>query len=365
MRPVTVPNPSTVLSDDNMAFFILADKVTGVFKLTDFPSPTDNWISKVANGFNIFVDRGIKRVIIDLTDNGGGSICGGRALVQFLFPKANSNRLDIRLSATNEFLINIARRADVDGLLNDVGNVFSLSGVEPFDPTIRSANDPYIITEEPNINMIQRGGVSEPYTSPFTLICNDLFAAHKPFKHPWRVQDVVGLSEGFCGSTCSVSARSLQQLGVRFYVFGGFRGARPFQATSFEGGMVLSNSAILENVKQLVSLNTQNGYNVTLKQGAYLPSDFVYPVEFGSMLFYEGYSTHGDDVSTPDEYIFLPSFGNVVVKDPENLLSIHEKLAKVMVTGARNIGGERQRPAVASGRKPLDWMAYFVEKEEE
>ncbi|KAJ3206558.1 hypothetical protein HDU67_008094 [Dinochytrium kinnereticum] len=248
-------------------------------------------------------------------------------------PKTDFVQYDIRLSPANMFLVENARTAGV-------GNTFRLDTMGISAKQTLNSDNPYSIIDKKNINMISRGGVVEPYSGPFEIQCPDLFKQFRPVKLPWSSEDIVVLSNGMCGSTCAMTSRAMREkLKIKFYTYGGFNGGRPFQPTAFEGGSVLKLEKILASTREILAIAKKK--NVKPPKGVALPQGFVKPVEFSQMLLWESYSSHEGNVTTPDEFVFHPADGHVVVRDPSDLVSVYKKLAKMV--------GAKRRTSLKNG----------------
>ncbi|KAI8848947.1 hypothetical protein BC829DRAFT_489736 [Chytridium lagenaria] len=293
------------VSDKYSAFYVLPDN-TGVFKLTTFEFDKDRtnirrkWVPTIVQGLKSLADLKVKRLIIDVSGNTGGTICIGKALTKLLVPSADFVRFDIRLSEANAFLMKYAKAIPIKE-----SNVFTLdSSFIETTQTLKS-KDPYSILLKNNTNQIKRGTITETFSGPFHIGCAEVDAIFGSLKVPWKTSDIVVVGNGLCGSTCAMTGRALREQGkIKFYTYGGYNGGKPFQPTAFEGGSVLQLGAILDSTRAI--------RKVMVKEKA------------------TSYSSHGGNVKTPDEYIKHPADGHVVVKDVTDLATIWQRVAAIM-----------------------------------
>ncbi|KAI8608978.1 hypothetical protein BC830DRAFT_1222539 [Chytriomyces sp. MP71] len=203
-----------VASDDQGAFFMLNDGITGAWLLSTF-SPAgydyDGWFRNITQSLKALESRGATRLIIDVSNNGGGTVCYGWRLANYLFPRANLEPLQYQMRMT-ESLANIfvnnstAATQASDGCTLTGGSItnFSTEFVNP-GSTIPGYEHRF----------------SNRFLINFENECA-LTRAMTPLRHGWRPQDVLLVSNGLCGSTCAQFTSLLRdQVGVRAVTYGG------------------------------------------------------------------------------------------------------------------------------------------------
>ncbi|KAJ3323528.1 hypothetical protein HDU76_013623 [Blyttiomyces sp. JEL0837] len=194
-----------VQSDDNGAFFNL-DGNTGVWLFSTVDPATHsqqafiNWLVAVTNGLSKLEMLGMKQLIIDVTNNGGGSICAGQALVQYLFPKQKFTwtQYDLRYSQAL-FTVTAASQSSNQSIYAVDGKSFTDNR-----PMV-TVNDLFV----PG-NTTTRGGISGRYSNVFlNADCQSFIQSLLDpgnvvqLKKGWDPKDVVIVSNGLCGSTCA------------------------------------------------------------------------------------------------------------------------------------------------------------------
>ncbi|KAJ3118284.1 hypothetical protein HDU96_002722 [Phlyctochytrium bullatum] len=321
------------------------------------------WMKGMAEGIRELEKKGAQRLVLDVTNNGGGIICVGKALSKYLLgPKSTFIKFDIRLSPSNLYLLD----AGMSPLLNvSDANAFNLlAGTTPASAAILksnpTANSSAILAPEA-VHKIKRAGVEEYYSGEFEINCSEIdeaFAKVAPkLERGWAPKHMAVLSNGFCGSTCAMTVRAMRTFDgagegnrVRAFVYGGFPSPdtgkfEPFQATTFEGGSVLDFARILQDVDEIrnrtraydaaVEAKKANGTEEEGRKYAPPPEGLVLPVPFpmpvaGQILHWESFSTHGGDLTTPDEFVKQRADGHIHVEDPTDVMAVWKSLAKVM-----------------------------------
>ncbi|CAG8781722.1 650_t:CDS:2, partial [Rhizophagus irregularis] len=73
-------------------FFILSDNKTGVVVLTSVDPPDSYFVNEmfeIQNGFNSLEKEGVKKLVLDFSGNGGGSVELAFFIVYLLFPETD------------------------------------------------------------------------------------------------------------------------------------------------------------------------------------------------------------------------------------------------------------------------------------
>ncbi|KAJ3111847.1 hypothetical protein HDU96_005299 [Phlyctochytrium bullatum] len=254
------------------AFYQLDDEFkTGVWALASM-APTEvngqtreqalaAWFGAVAGGLIALENAGSKKLVIDTTGNGGGYACAGYAFSLFLFPnapRAFRDHHNLRLNPTVQSYI----KAGFHQFVSFAKDGDSLQG-----PTTRLSRN--------------GGKTTEDFTPPFFANCDGFMGDVPKLKTGWDPKDVVVLSSGYCGSTCSIFVRRLRELvGVRVITYGGASG-RPYTPYSFEGGWVKQFDEI--TAEKLAAANPDMFNSLTPVERDALPKAFTIPVSGGSI----------------------------------------------------------------------------------
>ncbi|MDP2437056.1 MAG: hypothetical protein Q8P67_15015 [archaeon] len=271
---------------------VYALKNTLILHIKSF-SPRDYnlFISTTVNALLYAQDNDLERLMLDLRDNGGGDICLGYSVLDYIFkgdftpygqydfPAPPLAREMAAVSA--DPAISIEQSLWVPGywISPETGKAFT---------TDRWMNPPVMIT---------RNGVTSPYSQRVHDDCSQYFATWPLPEHhkKYTPDDVMVLSHGFCGSTCAVFSKHLTEANsARTVTIGGLPN-RPQSIASFPGGQVLQLSSLLEN---LAFLN--------LSSEAEAPRPFPITARF-SFTVREIYSWTEGHTDVPLDFLFEPS----------------------------------------------------------
>ncbi|KAJ3099946.1 hypothetical protein HDU96_010505 [Phlyctochytrium bullatum] len=288
-----------VISDDNMAFYILDDGVTGVWVLSTFappgsyPSSVVSFLATATAGLRALEKGGAKRLVIDVVGNGGGYFCVATALAEYLFPNTAMIVDQVRLTPAVSALFKI------DFLDFKSGDAVGLNST---DVTDASAT----ITKN-------RGGGDQVFSGQFRLCqspaSKEEFAKLTPLTTGWKAQDVAIVSDGSCGSSCACMVRTLRDAqGIKSFSYGGSTNAAPFTPTSFEGGVVLSFAKLAE-------LSTAT--DLTTTDQSLLPTGFSSLAVDGQLAVTQGFSLLGRfGLEYPAEFVAQPAETQLTVAQP-------------------------------------------------
>ncbi|KAJ3214040.1 hypothetical protein HDU67_002134 [Dinochytrium kinnereticum] len=323
--------PRAVLSDDFSAFYYLPATKTGVFAMPGFiPYTPDGelteeliigWLTTMASGLQALERQGATNLLIDFTNNGGGIICIGKALLSYLFRDSKFVQYDIRLTDTLSYLV----ENSFSYVNRTIPNPFQLNGNVIPDGSTSTAQAVSTLISKAKTST--RGGVTEKYSGRFDIDCLAIEDAFKTLLPQltdggWNPANVAIISNGFCGSTCGESVRSLRaQYGVKTFVYGGYNG-KPFQPTAFEGGSVLDYDRVLDAFGKISLLSSKNPPKP-------LPSSFAMPAR-GNLLFWQSYSNKSQDI--PDEWIDSPADEFIAVSDSTEVVEVWNAVAAKMPT---------------------------------
>ncbi|ORZ25844.1 hypothetical protein BCR42DRAFT_479887 [Absidia repens] len=222
--------------------FIALDKPqadVGVIDIQSFSiesSDRQEFIDTFYSGLKEFESKGIKKIVLDLSSNGGGDACAGEFIINTFFGSTPDYPSDIKYSP---FLERVIKKAtEVPGTKwGDYKNE-KYSGAEWFTKT----------------NTYTRGKEQVKFSQPVSLSCDrweSELTIDKKIKTPWKAEDLLILSDGRCGSTCAIVASRLRiSHQVAAMGLGGIRGNR-MQFASFPGGESERLSGFLMDLQQL------------------------------------------------------------------------------------------------------------------
>ncbi|KAI0142315.1 hypothetical protein F4776DRAFT_501523 [Hypoxylon sp. NC0597] len=249
-----------------------------VLALTAFEDEDVNqYLPNFQNAVETFLDRsraaGKQRLVIDLTENGGGFILAGFELFSQLFPGVNPfNANNMRLS---DGLVNISRilasippeeqesAVEVSGLLGDLSTLDLLkpqggnfSSLDEFLSPVTLKDDKFTayvqqVLQTPNFTLTGTGSRSNPPPALF-----------KP-------ENIVLLTDGNCGSTCTIfSYLMIFQQDVKTVSVGGRPQAGVMQSIGgVEGSEVMMFSAIAGIAAQAMTIPTDPAEIQQLRNG--------------------------------------------------------------------------------------------------
>ncbi|KAJ3104067.1 hypothetical protein HDU96_009062 [Phlyctochytrium bullatum] len=307
------PIPPALLLDNGAAFYMLKGNRTAVMVLPAFepglPSSDDltetaliQWMANMAEGLARVQSAGAERLVLDFSGNGGGVICAGKALLDYMFIKGGGKgatttlagdslrfvQYDVRMGPENRWLMEHASvwedagnvfwldgqvlpvaAAEGDGAAGALGATTSTTSVGATRAVLAGTRNVTRAWPSDERRMHAAGTLEEPVTGRFRIDCKSFDYLMQRFPRlPRGVFDpanVVILTNGFCGSTCGEGVRSLRrQFGVKTVVYGGGAGAgEPFQPTTFEGGSVLQFSQVLASTTGIVGTLQQRSMPAT------------------------------------------------------------------------------------------------------
>ncbi|KAJ3194963.1 hypothetical protein HDU67_004538, partial [Dinochytrium kinnereticum] len=260
-----------VQSDPYNAFYMLDDGVTGVWVFASlspvgtFSNIFPEWVVNVTTGLVALQDAGARRLVVDVSGNGGGYVCASKAFTQYLINNTDINLYNFRLTNPMRALL----KTDFYGP--------SLSNIALANPT-----DSLVTTTTSQT----RGGVLGEFSAMWSVPCNSravVNTAFPPLRRKFLPEEMAFVSDGGCGSACAILVRSLRdQHGIRAYVYGGPE-PKPFTPTAFEGGTIARQTAF-------TGLNLQN---LTTSETSLLPKPFSgIPVDI-QMPLNQCFSTRG------------------------------------------------------------------------
>ncbi|KAF9946408.1 hypothetical protein BGZ70_003238 [Mortierella alpina] len=222
------------------SFHMLSDGITAVFRLgTESPDKKDTsrntFYANIDDGFAAMEAAGAKKLIIDLQNNSGGIICWGRYVLQTLFPHTVDAPYIYNLRASP--LAQALARAT---FANDQDIESPYMGLVDPDTGNELDDESWMV---PGMTLPGREGYfSNQVTDRYCAAVEDIKGSSD--ETPFKAENMVILTNGFCGSTCAVLALQLhERYGVRSVAIGGHHG-ESMAFTSFPGGAVQANNTL-------------------------------------------------------------------------------------------------------------------------
>lgn len=298
--------------------------------------------------------------MLDFSGNGGGSVELAFFIVYLLFPETNPTfNLDMVVTelsretfyqATSQSvhenfidtslipeIVNISSKESIARwAANTAYSVTSGTSFDVFSYKNPATNDHFHTVEEfIGNNTYLKGGNSTRYTSKFVnryserlSIFIKLLSGNFFNKYEWKSGDMIILTNGICGSSCSlISQRMAIKNNVSTVAVGGYKDT-PLSYSSFPGGQVVTLENLIANLDVIGLLQ-----NETLAD--LIPSPFLIRASFGFTLK-EAYDVvNKDDVNQNDvlEFVYKPAehrfyYDEISARDPSALWL---KVAKVLL----------------------------------
>ncbi|CAG8561569.1 4631_t:CDS:2, partial [Scutellospora calospora] len=262
---------------------------------------TSDLFSTINQGFQSFVNMGIKKVVLDLTNNGGGSATIAHYITQLLFRDIRNFPFDQRINNASKLMIEQSTN-------QNSFNEFNV-GIYVSPKTNASYNN---ITDYIGNNYYTRGGLNDRYSE------KSFYYDEEPIREllgnisnplPWTAENLIILTNGFCGSACAHITQRLAEINVKTIAVGGFS-KTPLSFACFAGGFVISSDTFFQYLN-----------NVSLLDNSLMPKQFP----FSSVINFpvnEAYS-----IKNPDEvleFVFRPAdyrlyYDEKSARDPSKL----------------------------------------------
>ncbi|KAH8102238.1 hypothetical protein BXZ70DRAFT_62790 [Cristinia sonorae] len=223
--------------------FILPDKKTGVMFVGSFEGDFEQFQTDTVAAVQQFKASGVTHLLIDLTNNGGGFVCLGQFLHQFL---AGSQIGYPGFQSTNRAnpLAQKILAADIA-----LGNDDTLTFYSPDNfaflndtqfPLTHNYNNPDVV--------LKTNGVNDPTSQRFHDICTP-FQVPIPATPPFDLRNVAIVSNGNCASTCAMfSTLMFERHQTKIAIFGGKPG-EILQYKGMAGNQVLEWADLDDEIK--------------------------------------------------------------------------------------------------------------------
>jgi hypothetical protein len=172
-------------------------------------------------------ESGVKRLLIDVSGNGGGRARLAKRTMRMIFPESFHG-------VGHEPEIHFRWRYH-----SALAKIFKAVPEKPFISdydgrgTFRTLQGRNFSSVEDILGPYYNSQVDDYFTSEAIPARNLLTPEDDgvfPRKNYWRTQDVIIISNGLCSSTCHFFVELMEQLGVRSYAIGGRPGHFPMQA---------------------------------------------------------------------------------------------------------------------------------------
>ncbi|KAG0055786.1 hypothetical protein BGZ83_007366 [Gryganskiella cystojenkinii] len=247
---------SALLLDDGETGVITVRTESSTNKGQPYAQVHPAWSGALIKSINVLRPRA-KKLILDLSHNTGGYVCLGLTLVQIFFPERPRLVTNIRLSPLGTHMMTSGAMG-VDHFISSYGNttIPAYQNGDLLKPVVH-----------PNRNITFTDFVSDrcSITERYFLHWN---AADEKRRgraayvnssnvvyHPWDPQDIVILTDGYCGSSCALITNLLNmKFGIKTVVVGGHASADcgvPMGYSTFPGLQVIDDSLIFNEMHEV------------------------------------------------------------------------------------------------------------------
>ncbi|KAF8958955.1 hypothetical protein BDZ97DRAFT_1429044 [Flammula alnicola] len=237
-------------SEDVIKSFILPGNKTGVMFVGSFePNDFNQFQTDVVAAVTSLKAAGVTKLLIDLTNNGGGFVCLGQFLHQFL-AGSQIGYPGFQSSQRGNPLAQKIVAAHVAMGQNDIGTFYSPDNWAFFNDTIMPVTFNY---DKPTVPF-SVNGKNDPTSQRFHDTCTESFTQPVPTTPPFDLNNVAIVSNGDCASTCAMfSTLMFERHHTKIAVFGGKPGEN-VEYKGMAGNQVLEWSDLDTEIKS-VGLN--------------------------------------------------------------------------------------------------------------
>ncbi|CAG8564985.1 3459_t:CDS:2 [Acaulospora morrowiae] len=233
--------------------FYLIDQI-GVAVISTIVADDDptSAMQDLANGFNTLSSKGAKKLVLDLSNNSGGSILVSEFICALLFRDTDpAFPRDMRVTDFSKLAIDTATTKNVSDSIFYAPQYNSFATKQAF-----SSSSDFI-----GKNVYTRGGSQVSYTNQFSYTVNSNYSQQVLSNQsvlPWASQDMIILSNGICGSSCATISQHLAELNnVKTVAVGGFAN-KPLSFASFPGGQVYNHYELLYTLQEIGLISNEN-----------------------------------------------------------------------------------------------------------
>ncbi|KAK0762728.1 hypothetical protein N5P37_005546 [Trichoderma harzianum] len=288
----------------------------------------DDQVKNFALEAQDFVKRalaaGKSRIIIDVTNNGGGVVDSGFGLVSVFFPNMTIfSATRFRSVPATQFIVETVSRVKnpSDNLLLTQFGFFVPELVQPDQKTTFKTTEEFLGPFEtfgvPSTAIVAANDFDEtdPNSAPINIF--GLGGGLNETAPPFKPENIVILTDGQCSSTCTIFINHMIPYGVRVFAAGGRAQNGPMQGI---GGVKGSQVLELENISQLYDEANELVQNATdAKKPLFTEKEYSvfsaaipppldklpFRVSSGSVNFRNAFAPFNDQV--PTHFIYQPA----------------------------------------------------------
>ncbi|KAI0763881.1 hypothetical protein BC629DRAFT_967496 [Irpex lacteus] len=241
--PTLPPQPG---STGVIKSFILPGNKTGVLFVGSFEGDFVQFQTDTDAAIKAFQAAGVTRLLIDLTNNGGGFVCLGQFLHQYLAGTRIGNPGFQSTNRANPLAQKIVA-ADIALGLNDNFAFYTADNFAFLNNTQMPASHNYIT---PSVAFRVNGtGVTDQTSQRFLDTCDEGFSVQPPATPPFNLSNVAIVSNGNCASTCAMfSTLMFERHQTKIAIFGGKPGEK-VQYKGMAGNQVLEWADLDSEIK--------------------------------------------------------------------------------------------------------------------
>ncbi|CAG8675518.1 16828_t:CDS:2, partial [Cetraspora pellucida] len=288
----------------NFATFIKLNE-TGVvviptFEPESFFVNSNSLLTQLTTLFDLMNKSGVKKVVFDFINNGGGYILLSQYFNELIFPQSRvAFPRDMKINDVTTFLLKQSDNLNLQ--LPNFSPKLELSyttGV-PFNNL-----DEFIGNKS-----FMRGSITTKYSSLFNEIFDITFFAN--WKFPWTNKDIIILTNGACGSSCAQTAQYLsEQAKIATVSVGGLFNSN-MSYSSFPGGNVVLIDNLFNEINQIINTTTDHpkipkNLNITMYSFGLSFSE-AYSIEFPNLISEFMYRPANYRLYYDDKCIYDPS----------------------------------------------------------
>ncbi|CAG8809377.1 12281_t:CDS:2, partial [Gigaspora margarita] len=209
-------------------------------------------LMNVTQGFKDLANTGVKKVVLDLSDNIGGLLYVILFFNLLLFPNIYPT-FDFDIRVTEQMKLAITEQFK----LATLNNIFDMSYyVNSKTRANFTSADDFI-----GNNIYTRGCVMGNYSNKHVVSDSSLneiiqFIQNLTTPLPWKPEDYIILTNGLCGSACAfIAEHAVEYNNVTTVAVGGIASNPRLSYASFPGGAVINSTQIFDSLEKLGLLN--------------------------------------------------------------------------------------------------------------
>ncbi|KAJ7856576.1 hypothetical protein B0H13DRAFT_2237799 [Mycena leptocephala] len=236
LPPQFEPTLPTVGGDEGvMKSYILPGKKTGVMFIGSFEGDFEGFQNDTVSAITAFKAAGVTRLIIDLHNNGGGFVCLGQFLHQYL-AGTRIGYPGFQSTARGNTLARKIVASDIELGLNGSFSFYTADNWAFLNGTQMPADYNYMT---PDVPIVINGKV-DATSQRFHDTCELTFEVPMPETPPFDLKNVAIVTNGNCASTCAMFSTLMNEREqTKIAVFGG----KPFENVEFKG---MAGNQVLE-----------------------------------------------------------------------------------------------------------------------